>query len=75
MGGLITRAAGALSNGAAANDSELRAGPDARVGRAGVFSMAEWQISQAEQVAEWEPCDAQSMSVPAQARGGASIEW
>lgn len=53
MGGLMASAAGALSNWAEASGSELPGVEGVSVDRSGVSSMAEWQISQAEQAAEW----------------------
>lgn len=50
MGGLMASAAGALSNCAEARGSRARG---AGVSDAGRPSMAEWQISQAEQLALW----------------------
>lgn len=53
MGGLMASAAGALSNCAEARGkgAPVDTGPGVRA--AGASSMAEWQISQAEQAAEW----------------------
>lgn len=53
MGGLMASAAGALSNCAEARGSRALAGRGAGVSDAGRPSMAEWQISQAEQLALW----------------------
>lgn len=53
MGGLMASAARALSNCAEARGSRAPAGREAGVSDAGRPSMAEWQISQAEQLALW----------------------
>lgn len=53
MGGLKLCAAGALSNRAEAGAGSVPRLLWAQVFGAETFSMAEWQISQAEQAAEW----------------------
>ena len=50
---MMASAAGALSNCAEARGSKAPAGRGAGVSDAGRPSMAEWQISQAEQLALW----------------------
>lgn len=59
MGGLMASAAGALSNCAAARGSRAPVGRGEGVSDAGRPSMAEWQISQAEQLALWWSCVSQ----------------
>ena len=75
MGGLMASAAGALSNGAAVSASKLPGAEGASANRAGASSMAEWQISQAEQVAEWWSCAAQPEVESPQAVCAACIPW
>jgi len=76
MGGLMASAKGALSNCAVVRG---RWGPGERrpgVGAAGASSMAEWQISQAEQAAVWCSCAAQPAVEPSQAAEEvASSSW
>lgn len=75
MGGLMASAAGALSNWAAASGSELPGVEGVSVDRSGVSSMAEWQISQAEQAAEWWACESQTGFSPSQGACRACRSW
>lgn len=77
MGGLMARAAGALSNCAAERGREERCGHRVGVTAPGVSSMAEWQIPQAEQAPVWWLCppqDALACDAPWQARVLAASE-
>ncbi len=60
MGGLMARAAGALSNCEKARGSAVRCGWGAGVTTPGASSMAEWQIPQAEQAPVWWLCPPQA---------------
>lgn len=75
MGGLMASAAGALSNCAAVR---ARRGPGGRcegMSVAGTSSMAEWQISQAEQAPECWGCAAQLAGVLSQVAAVAVAAW
>ena len=75
MGGLMASAAGALSNGETARTSTEHAGAGSSVSRADTSSMAEWQISQAEQVLEWWSCAVQPEAALSQAECAACMPW
>ena len=79
MGGLMASAAGALSNGAAPRARRGPGGWCAGVSAAGTSSMAEWQISQAEQALAWWSWAAQPVLAPSQAAtsaaAGAAEAW
>jgi len=64
MGGLMASAAGALSNCAAARGCGAAVERWVGVSAAGASSMEEWQISQAEQAAEWWSCAVQPSTLP-----------
>lgn len=66
MGGLMASAAGALSKRSAVGGSVLPGCEGVSLDWSGVSSMAEWQISQAEQVAEWWAWESQSGLSPSQ---------
>lgn len=73
MGGLMARAAGALANCANARGRAERCGVGAGLSAAGPSSMAEWQMSQAEQVLVWWLCALQppvASDAPWQATAG-----
>lgn len=67
MGGLMASAAGALSNCAALRARRGQGGWCAGVSAAGTSSMAEWQISQAEQALAWWSWAAQPVLLPSHA--------
>ena len=75
MGGLMASAAGALSNCAEARGSKAPAGRGVGVSDAGKPSMAEWQISQAEQAPECWGCAAQLTGVLSQVAAVAVAAW
>ena len=79
MGGLMASAAGALSNGAALRARRGPGGWCTGVSAAGTSSMAEWQISQAEQALAWCSWAAQPVLAPlhaaASAAAGAAKAW
>ena len=79
MGGLMASAAGALSNGAAPRARRGPGGWCTGVSAAGTSSMAEWQISQAEQALAWWSWAAQPVLDPSHATAsvaaGAAKAW
>ena len=75
MGGLMASAAGALSNGAAPRARRGPGGWCAGVSAAGTSSMAEWQISQAEQAPECWGWAAQLAGVLSQVAAVAVAAW
>lgn len=75
MGGLMTNAAGALSNCAEPMGRAVPVAPTAGARAAGTCSMAEWQMSQAEHAAAWCSWAAQLAAPPSQAGGVACAAW
>jgi hypothetical protein len=79
MGGLMASAAGALSNGAALRARKGPGGCCAGASVGGTSSMAEWQISQAEQELAWWSWAAQLVPVSwhaaPSAAAGATEAW
>ena len=78
MGGLMTSAAGALSNCAQEMGSLVPEACWAGASRAAESSMAEWQIPQAEQVLAWWSCSAHevlALSQEAATAAETAAEW
>ena len=72
MGGLMASAAGALSNCAEVTGSVVPEERCVGVSTTGASSMAEWQISQAEQLLVWWFGPAQAVLEPSQATENAA---